>query len=174
MFSSTSTSTPTTIHGSTTTTTTLVELFTRTLGFYKNHPDITQAILSGAGGLTVCGHEITDVMIDDAHSAIEALCTEIHGDQQTELLRQLLTAALTMAAGGSSFGDYAACDAVCRDPNASTMALAGCVDDTDAFNQSGDNVTAPFDPPGAAQAGPCQAAFETPCEVLTPGSCAVQ
>jgi len=97
----------------------------------------------------------------------------IRGDQRLQLVRQLLTAALNMAAGGATFPNFAACNVVCQDLGASTTQLSACIDQTDAYNQSGDAVTAPLDPPGAASPGPCGAAFETACTALTPGSCAV-
>src|SRR6266481_590475 len=155
-----------------TTTTTLAALFTRTPGFYKNHPDITQQILASVGGFNICGHAITDVGVNDGHSALEALCVNIGGDQRLQLVRQLLTAALNMAAGGATFPNFAACNAVCQDPGASVTQLSDCIGQTDTYNQSGDGVAAPFDPPGPASPGPCGAAFETPCTVLTPALCA--
>jgi len=169
--STTTTSSSTTTLASTTTTT-LAALFTRTPGFYKNHPDITQQILSSVGGFSICGHAITDVGVNDGHSALEALCINIRGDQRLQLVRQLLTAALNMAAGGAIFPNFAACNAVCQDPLASTTQLSACIDRTDTYNQSGDGVAAPFDPPGPAAPGLCGAAFETPCTVLTPALCA--
>ncbi len=169
--STTITSSSTTTLASTTTTT-LAALFTRTPGFYKNHPDITQHILSSVGGFSICGHAITDVGVNDGHSALEALCINIRGDQRLQLVRQLLTAALNMAAGGATFPNFAACNSVCQDPLASTTQLSDCIDQTDTYNQSGDGVAAPFEPPGPAAPGLCGAAFETPCTVLTPATCA--
>lgn len=169
--SSPSTSLATTTTSSSTTTTTVPDGFTRTPGFYKNHPAITQQILSAAHGLSVCGHTITDVDVDHAHSALEGLCIAVQGDQRAQLARHLITAALTRAAGGATFADLAACDAVCRNASASAADLAACIDETDAFNNSGDSIPAPFDPPGAASPGPCMAAFETACTVLTPSTC---
>ena len=169
--STTITSSSTTTLASTTTTT-LAALFTRTPGFYKNHPDITQQILSSVGGFSICGHAITDVGVNDGHSALEALCINIRGDQRLQLVRQLLTAALNMAAGGATFPNFAACNSVCQDPLASTTQLSDCIDQTDTYNQSGDGVAAPFEPPGPAAPGLCGAAFETPCTVLTPALCA--
>ena len=169
--STTITSSSTTTLASTTTTT-LAALFTRTPGFYKNHPDITQQILSSVGGFSICGHAITDVGVNDGHSALEALCINIRGDQRLQLVRQLLTAALNMAAGGATFPNFAACNSVCQDPLASTTQLSDCIDQTDTYNQSGDGVAAPFEPPGPAAPGLCGAAFETPCTVLTPATCA--
>src|SRR3989475_9057647 len=155
-----------------TTTTTLAALFTRTPGFYKNHPDITQQILASVGGFNICGHAITDVGVNDGHSALEALCVNIGGDQRLQLVRQLLTAALNMAAGGATFPKFAACNAVCQDPGAAVTQLSGCIDHTGTDNQSDDGVAAPVDPPGRAAPGLCGAAFETPCTVLTPALCA--
>ena len=77
-----------------------------------------------------------------------------------------------MAAGGATFPTFAACNAVCQDPLASTTRLSDCINQTDAYNQSGDAITAPFDPPDSAAPGPCGAAFETPFTVLTPALCA--
>ena len=48
--------------------------FTRTVGFWKNHVQLTQKVLDDAGGLTVCGEHIVNTAIDDAKSAIEAMC----------------------------------------------------------------------------------------------------
>lgn len=145
--------------------------WTRTIGFYKTHPEITFGILTSGGGLTVCGKAITDVDIDHAHSALEALCISPLGDLRLQLARQLTAAGLTMAAGGATFGDYAACNALCADPGTPGAALSACIDSTDVFNNSGDAFTAPFDPPGPANPTPCQVAHDTPCTVLAPGSC---
>jgi hypothetical protein len=122
--------------------------------------------------VVTCGQSITDTDVDHGHSALEGLCVAPRGDQRVQLLRHLLTAALTMAAGGANFTGFAACDAVCQSPSASAMDLADCIDAADTFNQSGDAVPAPFDPPGPADSAPCQAAFATPCTVLAPGPCA--
>jgi hypothetical protein len=48
--------------------------FTRTLGFFKTHPEVTQAIIADAGGLAVCGRALANVAVDHAESAVEALC----------------------------------------------------------------------------------------------------
>jgi len=173
----TSTSTSSTTTTSTTTSTTTTTLsggqFTRTPGFYKNHPAITQSILSAAGGLSVCGHVISDVDVNDAHSALEALCVSVQGDQRLQLVRHLVAAALNMAAGGASFSDFASCDSVCQNGSASTSALADCINETDAYNNSGDAIPAPFDLLGSVDPAPCRAAFATACTILAPSSCAV-
>lgn len=149
--------------------------FTRTLGFYKNHPDITQALIAQAGGtLNVCGRTITDIAINDSHSALEALCVTPAGDQRLQLVRQLTAAALNVAAGSTAvFSNLASCNATCADANATGTALSTCESDADGFNNSGDNVTAPFDPPGAADSSLCDVAGDTACTYLDPGACAV-
>lgn len=170
---STTTTTTTLGNGSTTTTTTMPGgLFTRTPGFYKNHPDITLAILNGAGGLLVCGRTITNVNVDSASSALEVMCIAVQGDARLQLARQLMAAALSGAAGGAQFTELASCNAICADPNASATDIQNCVTDADNFNNSGDNVTAPFDPPGSANPTPCQQAQGTPCTIEAPAVCA--
>ena len=177
---SSSTYRPTTTRTTSTTYTTLSSTsttrqyghFTRTPGFYKNHPDVTQDIITHAGGLMVCGHAITDVSINSGHSALEAMCVSPHGDVRLQLLRQLVAAELNLLSGSTaSYGGYAACDAVCRDGHASAWALSSCVSQTDAFNNSGDSLVASFDPPGAADPTPCDFAAGTTCTVLSPEGC---
>jgi len=124
-----------------------------------------------AGGLTVCGHLITNVQVRDPQSAIEGLCVKIRGNQRLQLMRQLLTAALNMAAGGANFSQYGGCDATCQNSTASTTDLASCIDQVDSYNQSGDAVTSPWDPPGPADPGTCQSCFESSCTLLSPMGC---
>ena len=113
--------------------------FTRTPGFYKNRPVITLAILNGAGGLDVCGVHITNVDVDSASSALEAMCVSIEGTTKLQLARSLMAAALTQAAGGATFGGFALCDGVCQDPAASKDEISACIKVAGAFNGSGDN-----------------------------------
>jgi hypothetical protein len=170
----TSSSTTTTSATSSTTSTTAPCNFTRTPGFWKNHPTITQAVLDANGGLTVCGHQIIDVHVDHGHSALEGLCVAPQGDQRLQLFRQLLAAALNMGAGScATFAEFTACDTICQIPNATIADLSNCIEEADRFNQSGDKVRAPFDPPGPADSRPCSAAFRTACTVLDPSPCAV-
>jgi hypothetical protein len=167
-----STTTTTTGAGSTTTTTTLVGgLFTRTVGFYKNHPDVTQAIIDAHGAFTICGQTISDTDVDHAHSAIEVMCVSPMGDQRLQLARQLTAAALTTLAGGGQY-DGSPCNVVCTDPNATVDDLTVCIDAADSFNNSGDNVPAPWDPSGPANTAPCDVAANTACTIVNPGACA--
>src|SRR5262249_15416605 len=69
-------------------------LFTRTPGFWKNHPLTTKGVLQAAGGLDVCGRHIDTIAADDADSALEALCVPVKGKANVQLARQLMAAAL--------------------------------------------------------------------------------
>jgi hypothetical protein len=148
-----------------------VKLFTRTPGFWKNRPEITLLVLTNAGGLTVCGQQIINVAIDDARSALEAMCVTVEGDQRLQLARQLMAASLNVAAGGASFPSLAACNAVCADPASTDAAITACIDSTNAYNNSGDNVNLPFDP-GSANSAPCKLAQGNDCFIIDPPSCA--
>lgn len=149
--------------------------FTRTVGLWKNHPALTKIILDQAGGLTVCGESITNVAIDDAKSALEAMCGSANGNFEFQCCRQLTAASLNGAAGGAVFADLAHCNDVCGDPNSSKADVNACNTEATDFNQSGDNLDLPF-PPGPAKSGPCQKAADTTCEIVEPqeSSCAAQ
>jgi hypothetical protein len=110
--------------------------------------------------------------VDDARSALEALCISPQGDSRLQLFRQLLGAALNGVIGSGPFDGFAACNTVCQNSHATASQIDACIGSADAFNQSGDNLPAPFDPPGAADSGPCNAAQATACTVLDPASCA--
>src|SRR4029079_10778579 len=96
----TSSTTPSTTTTTTsTTTTTTLQLFTRTVGFWKNRPALTFSFLP----VTVCGVTITNGDVDNAHSALEAMCGPTVGEQRFQCCRQLTAAALNAAAGGAVF-----------------------------------------------------------------------
>jgi hypothetical protein len=170
---STTTSTTVTTSSTTTTstTTTTLGLFTRTPGFWKNRPDLTLVVLTNAGGLTVCGQPIINVAIDDARSALEAMCVKVEGVQRRQLARQLMAASLNVAAGGAAFPPLATCNAVCADPASTGAALTSCIDAADDYNNSGDGVPLPF-ASGSARSGPCKAAQRNACFIINPASCA--
>jgi hypothetical protein len=113
------------------------------------------------------------VAIDDAHSALEALCGPDHGNQRFQCCRQLMAAGLNAAAGGASFADFASCNAICGNPASSDADVNTCECDADTFNGSGDNVPLPF-PEGNADSHPCKAAAATACLIIDPAACAVQ
>jgi hypothetical protein len=162
-----STSVPTT---STTSTTQPPGSFTRTPGFYKNRPDVTQSILDAAGGIEVCGLTIDNTSVGSASSALEAMCGPNGGDKKTALIRALTAAALTQAAGGATFGGFDLCNMLCA-TGASDDELSACTKITAAFNESGDNLPAPFGGGGSADSGPCQEAADSACRLSDPATC---
>ena len=145
--------------------------FTRTLGFYKTHPGVTQWILDQAGGISVCGVDLANTDYDDSHSALEALCLSPKGDQRLQLVRQLTAATLTMSAGGATFDQLDECNALCI-TGGSIFELGDCINAADNFNNSGDYLVATFDEFDSGHPEFCQIAHNTACNVLTPGSCA--
>ncbi len=81
----------------------------RTSGFWGTHAgtecpkkqhncgsqNIAQDVIAAAGGcLAVCGKEITNTDLDDANSAVEAMCVSPRGDVQLQLVSQLTAATL--------------------------------------------------------------------------------
>jgi hypothetical protein len=133
---------------------------------------VTQWILDLVGGITVCGIELTNTDYDDSHSALEALCISPKGDQRLQLVRQLTAAALTMAAGGATYADFDGCNTYCATGTGSIYDVGDCINSADAFNNSGDNVPAPFDGVESGYPEFCQIAHNTACNVLTPDTCA--
>lgn len=132
---------------------------------------MTQWILDSADGVTVCGVEITNTDYDDAHSALEALCISPQGDQRLQLVRQLTAAALTMAAGGATYTNFTACDALCANGGGSIFELGDCINSADNFNNSGDSLPAPFDGFESGSPDYCRIAHMSSCTVLDPDSC---
>lgn len=147
-------------------------LFTRTPGFWKNHPKTTQATLDGVGGVDVCGRHIDTIAADDADSALEALCVAVRSASRVQLARQLMAAALNMAAGGQSFGNYALCNAACANPNAAASTISNCINTIDTYNNSGDAIAAPFDGMEKGDDDPCSLAKGTACLITAPLTCA--
>src|SRR5262249_62198243 len=110
---------------------------------------------------------------DGGHPGSDARGAVPRGDLRLHLAAQLTAAALNMAAGGAPFGGFSDCDVICADPMAPDLAVSACINDTDAFNQSGDNIVAPFEPAGPADPSACGLAFDTACTLLQPSLCAV-
>jgi hypothetical protein len=82
---------------------------------------MTQGIIDRAGGcMVVCGEKITNTNLNDAESAVEALCVP-DGESTKQLARYLVAAALNCVLSGgpadcstsSIAATYAACDAAC-------------------------------------------------------------
>jgi hypothetical protein len=132
---------------------------------------VTQWILDQAHGVNVCGVAITNTDYDDAHSALEALCISPQGDTRLQLVRQLTAAALTMAAGGATYVDFTGCNALCANHNGSVYDVGDCINSADNFNNSGDNLSAPFDGFESGSPDYCRIAHMTSCTVLDPDSC---
>ena len=127
----------------------------RTPGFWGTHggvekktsQNITQAVITKAGGaLYVCGTTIANTLVNNTHSAVEAMCIPVKGAPRLQLARQLTGAALNCAltlngglgdcTGVESIADlYDVCNAACASNSSAAKALyAGCIEDIDAWN----------------------------------------
>jgi hypothetical protein len=134
--------------------------FTRTPGFWGNHPAITEQFLT----VEVCGVTIDNVSAGNGTSAIEAICSvgrdgKVLGPQLTQLVRQCTAAALNIAAstagGGNCSSDLPNLDAqmaaCCSAQSACTgeapdgFTVNSCIETLDAFNNSIDTLEQPFD-----------------------------
>jgi len=63
--------------------------------------NITQQVIDAAGGsLLVCGKTLTDTHLNHQHSAEEALCVKVEGNQVLQLASQLTAAALNCVISG--------------------------------------------------------------------------
>jgi hypothetical protein len=124
----------------------------------------------------VCGVTLTNVNIDNAFSALEAMCGPVVGVDRFQCCRQLTAAALNAASGGAVFPDLASCNAICGNASSSAADIQTCEQDADTFNNSNDNAPTPF-PEGNADPGPCQNdtpnASSTACQIINPTVCAV-
>ena len=152
----------------------------RTPGFYGSHADdskknsnnITQAIITEAGGsLSICGETITNTVVDDDASAIEALCVSPRGAQRLQLARQLTAAALNcvISGGGADCegvgifeARFQACNAACAASSSSIDTIGDCIDDIDCLNNGGI-----LHPSGFCQTGTCSGESEAPCNKNT-------
>jgi len=126
----------------------------RTPGFWGTHAredgrsqNITQAVIeAGGGSLEVCGECIdSTVPIDNAASAIEAICVNPAGNIKLQNVRQLTAMALNCVisgfgadCGGNSDLDglFTDCNNACLG-NSSTRTNAQCRDEIDCFNNGG-------------------------------------
>jgi hypothetical protein len=127
----------------------------RTPGFWAEHADqdpdkhcsqdITGAAIAACGGsISVCGQTITNTNLDNAHSALEAMCIKVRGTQTLQLARQLTAAQLNCCVTGDvtigndcSVADLInTCNAVCA--GTSTAKTVGdCISAIDCFNNGG-------------------------------------
>ena len=97
----------------------------------------------------MCGERISTTAIEDAASAVEAICVSVQGDQTRQLARQLTAAALNcivsdIAAGRNPLADptcshvsigelFEQCNAVCTGAS-SARTVSQCIDLIDCFN----------------------------------------
>jgi hypothetical protein len=107
-----------------------VDEICRTPGFWgthagvekRNSTNLTQLVINAAGGtLVICGEDVTNTLVPDNQSAIEAVCVSPQGEQKLQLARQLTAAALNCVisgggancAGTSLESDWADANAAC-------------------------------------------------------------
>ena len=159
------------------------ECLTRTRGFWSTHPHLIAGEDERSLDLlpiTVCGTTQT-VTNADVCGTSEALCTNAKDRKSNEpsltLVAQLTAAKLNLAATGTvsegSCGDWEYDETTIQDwisycesnfCSAAKKAISesGCIEALDAFNNSQDTgfdqTPEPFDRPGPAQVGECQAA----------------
>ncbi len=134
----------------------------RTAGFWGTHgcpaegcevqgnscaQNITQAVIDSCGGcLNVCGQVITNTLLDDANSAVEATCVSPQVSRWLQLTRQLTAAELNccVSGGGTDCNSvsiqpiFNLCNTACE---RGTSLLSGCINALNCFN-SGDIPTA--------------------------------
>src|SRR5438132_3511109 len=128
------------------------QVICRTPGFWGTHAgreksrsqNITQAVINAGGGcIEICGELITDTALNDANSAVEAICASPRGNQNLQLVRQLTAAALNciMSNGnpdctGLSIQDvFQTCNTACAAGDSS--APDSCIGLIDCFNNGG-------------------------------------
>jgi len=156
---------------------------TRTPGFWKNHPQVTDDFIP----LTSCG-----VLLDTTKKVTQDMCINANeakaantSPQQLQIIRQCaaanLNTAATLEGGGDCGSDIAGINEMiancCNDPDSvcrsglSGQAIgdSGCIEQIDAFNNSVDTLLpfGPFDPPGKVQPKECQASSKD--KTVNPG-----
>ena len=136
------------------------QCFTRTPGFWAEHPGISQAVINESGGsLPNCGILITTTAADTAGSSTEDMCsvgtdskTNNTSPEQVQLIRQCMSAAFNLAAtaGAPVPGNCEGVDpgitanfnncctgagSVCDSgASAAVINASGCIGILDAFN----------------------------------------
>lgn len=165
---------------------------TRTIGFWGNHPWIT----NNYAPVTVCGETLGCTGGDDGKSnpscpalscdsIIEGLCSipgELRNTAYVALVRQLTAAKLNLSATDTLFGStcpdfvydgksieewIAQCEGMC-DSSKSAISRSGCIEALDAFNNSQDvgfdMTPSPFDRPSVDDHGSVSGADPTACQ----------
>jgi hypothetical protein len=131
----------------------------RTAGFWGTHGgtektgknaaiNITQAVIDFAvqnsGPLQICGEKIINTAVNDAASALEAVCVAVQGDQRLQLARQLTAASLNCSvsgffncAGSALFQDvFNFCNTTCTG-STSAAEISACTNALDCLNNGG-------------------------------------
>jgi|GEM_PF-2872935 len=131
----------------------------RTAGFWGTHGgteknksiNITQAVIDfhlngmAAGPLNVCGEQINNTIVNNAASALEALCVSVQGDQRLQLARQLTAAALNCSVSGYQNcegypkyeGLFAECNRLCAETDTAQQTITYCISAIDCLNNGG-------------------------------------
>jgi hypothetical protein len=156
---------------------------TRTPGFWKNHPQVTDDFIP----VTSCG-----VLLDTTKKVTQDMCINANeakaantSPQQLQIIRQCaaanLNTAATLGGGGDCGSDIAGinemianccndADSVCRSGlSGQAISSSGCIEQIDAFNNSIDTLLpfGPFNPPGKAQPSECKASSKD--KTVNPG-----
>jgi hypothetical protein len=128
--------------------------------------NIVQAVITAGGGvLSICGESITNTVLNDDDSAVEAICLNVKDGIKFQLARQLTSAALNCivsdgVANCSGTPLYASifgtCNTLCANGGTSS-ALTACVNRLDCLNNGGKVLAN-----GSCQLGTCSGG-ESPC-----------
>src|SRR5882724_6126018 len=152
----------------------------RTPGFWGTHAgvekstssNITQAVITlGGGVLNVCGQKITDTVLNDNNSAVEAICTSMKDGAQLQLARQLTAAALNCIVS-NGIADcsatplysaiFAKCNTICSNTASAKQDVTDCISQIDCLNNGGTGLGN-----GSCQTGVCAGDGVTACDAGT-------
>jgi slime mold repeat-containing protein len=150
----------------------------RTPGFWGTHAgtekagssNITQAVITAGGGvLTICGQPISNTVLSDDDSAVEAICVSTSDGIRFQLARQLTSAALNCIVS-NGVPDctstplystlFSSCNAICANSSSSSASMSSCVSQLDCLNNGGKMLANGF-----CQTGTCASDGVTPCKV---------
>jgi hypothetical protein len=125
----------------------------RTPGFWGTHAGVEkptsnnitlQVITECDGCLSICGESVTNTLLNDANSAVEAMCVSPRGDIRNQLARQLTAASLNCCVSGAGsdcsglpmwdvvFGE---CNILCAAEISEAYQI--CIDALDCLNNGG-------------------------------------
>jgi hypothetical protein len=108
--------------------------------------NITQAVINQCDCLEVCGQAITNTCLNDASSAVEAICVSPAGNITLQLVRQLTAMSLNCCVSGLSSncsGDpglaslFGECNGICTGGSDNTLTVQSCINEIDCFNNGG-------------------------------------